>query len=246
MDNIPLKARLIDLLQHVRADEQALIAELSDADRAAAGTLEHWSAKDLVAHITAWRRRLAERLEAALRGETPQFIDTADLDEVNAATFEENSGRSWADVLAESERVFDRVVALLSQFTEGDLTDPNRYPWRKGDPLWWNVLGNSFFHPETHMIEHYRERNDIAGLERLSEGIAAAVQSKLGDSPRMRGLGLYNVACVYATTGKPEKALPLLREALPLHPRLFEWSKQDPDLDSLRDHPEYQALYAGS
>ena len=34
-----------------------------------------------------------------------------------------------------------------------------------------------------------------------------------------------------------------LAEALRLNPDLIEWSKQDSDLDSIRDDPAYQALY---
>ena len=55
---------------------------------------------------------------------------------------------------------------------------------------------------------------------------------------------LYNLACFYATTGQPDKALPLLPEALRLRPDLVEWSKEDSDLDTLRDMPAFQALYA--
>lgn len=244
MENTPIKPRLLDLLRHARADEQALVAGLSEADHAATGTLERWSPKDLVAHLAAWRQRLIDRLAAALRGETPPSVD--ELDEINAAIFEKNRERSWPEVLAEAERVFAGLVAQLDPFTEEDLTDPNRYPWRKGDPLYLTILGPGFLHPETHLVEFYRERGDLARAEQIQRAMAETVGSKLSDSPRMRGLTLYNLACFYATTGQPDKALPLLRESLPLHPRLVEWSQQDPDLASLRDLPAYQALYAAS
>jgi hypothetical protein len=34
-----------------------------------------------------------------------------------------------------------------------------------------------------------------------------------------------------------------VREALAVNPKLTEWSKEDADLVSLHDLPEYQALY---
>lgn len=40
------------------------------------------------------------------------------------------------------------------------------------------------------------------------------------------------------------RAIEELRKSLQLSPQLVEWSKQDTDLDSLRDDPAYQALYA--
>jgi len=55
----------------------------------------------------------------------------------------------------------------------------------------------------------------------------------------------YNLACCYALAGQAEKAMDALREALRLAPDLTEWSKQDPDLVSLRERPDYQSLYGG-
>jgi hypothetical protein len=40
-----------------------------------------------------------------------------------------------------------------------------------------------------------------------------------------------------------EKAIAAVGEALPLIPRPAEWSREDPDLDGLRDLSAFQALY---
>ena len=55
----------------------------------------------------------------------------------------------------------------------------------------------------------------------------------------------YNLACVYALSGLKDKALPALKEAFALNPGLLEWSKQDSDLNSLRQEPEFLALFSG-
>jgi hypothetical protein len=243
MDNhTPLRSRLIAVLEHTYGYERRLAGELSEAERAAVGTLERWSPKDLIAHMTSWRKRLNERLDAALRDETP--TNFGDTDELNAEAFEANRQRSWSDVVGEAETTFAQLVQYVEQFRDEDLADPNRYAWRKGDPLFLHVIGTAHLHPLTHITEFYRERNDWARAEEMHKANVSIVLDKLGEWPRMRGIALYDLACFYATAGRPDEALPLLREALPLHPRLVEWSKQDPDLDSLRDRPEYQALYA--
>lgn len=56
----------------------------------------------------------------------------------------------------------------------------------------------------------------------------------------------YNVACVYALLGKCEPAVDLLEKAIALGLWFKDWAKTDPDLTSLRTHPRYQALLAGS
>ena len=53
----------------------------------------------------------------------------------------------------------------------------------------------------------------------------------------------YNLACYYALAGETARAIETLRDALHLHPDLLGWSKEDTDLASLRDDPNYKALY---
>jgi hypothetical protein len=43
--------------------------------------------------------------------------------------------------------------------------------------------------------------------------------------------------------GEKEKAIERLKQALDLNPELTEWSKEDPDLASIREEPECLALY---
>ncbi len=66
----------------------------------------------------------------------------------------------------------------------------------------------------------------------------------LDDSPDARGMAIYNLACFQALSGEADRAPINLREALGLAPRLIDWSKQDPDLASLRSDARYQALYS--
>lgn len=49
---------------------------------------------------------------------------------------------------------------------------------------------------------------------------------------------LYNLACVYALVGETEKALDFLENITTDR----SWLENDPDLDSLRDHPRYKAI----
>ena len=53
---------------------------------------------------------------------------------------------------------------------------------------------------------------------------------------------LYNVACLNAVGGEPERALDLLEHAVENGFGHKEWIEHDPDLASLRTNPRYQAL----
>ena len=53
---------------------------------------------------------------------------------------------------------------------------------------------------------------------------------------------LYNVACGYALAGRPDQALDLLERAIDMSITNLDWIANDPDWESLRDHPRFRAL----
>ena len=52
----------------------------------------------------------------------------------------------------------------------------------------------------------------------------------------------YNLACSLALSKRRTAALQELRQAIQLGYRDFDWMQQDPDLEILQRHPEFQAL----
>ncbi len=52
----------------------------------------------------------------------------------------------------------------------------------------------------------------------------------------------YNLACSLALVKRKADALKSLRQAVSLGYRDFDWMQQDPDLEGLKDHPEFQTL----
>ena len=55
---------------------------------------------------------------------------------------------------------------------------------------------------------------------------------------------LYNVACMYATSGESEEAITLLERAIAAGFGHWNWIENDSDLESLHGHPRFQALQA--
>jgi hypothetical protein len=50
------------------------------------------------------------------------------------------------------------------------------------------------------------------------------------------------VACAYAGLGEAEQAMDCLEKGLASGSYLKAWAEHDSDLDSLRNHPRFQAL----
>ena len=52
----------------------------------------------------------------------------------------------------------------------------------------------------------------------------------------------YNLACSLALSKRKSDALRELRQAVKLGYTDFDWMQQDPDLEALKHHPEFQSL----
>lgn len=58
-------------------------------------------------------------------------------------------------------------------------------------------------------------------------------------------LMLYNAACFYSRLGEKRLALEALRSHVAAGAVNFEWIKRDPDIDNIRDEPEYREIMKG-
>ena len=233
------KDNLGKLLADVRAEEQMLWDSLSDEERNVAGEIDRWAPKDHLAHATFWTERLVKQLQAAAGGEPPGSIE--DYQKTNDEVYETNKDRSWEDILAWAEEISRQFHTAFDAVSEEMLQNIPGSEGTGGRPLWRNVALTGAYHPMHHIADIYLERGDFqsaqAVQERVAEGLAALDESDAWKGPRQ-----YNLACFYALHDKPQQALALLKIAFKRAPNLVEWSKQDSDLASLRELPEFQAL----
>lgn len=65
------KAQLLTELKEEQTQWEALLSEIGEARMTQPGVAGDWSIKDIVAHLTGWRRRTVARFQAALRHEPP-------------------------------------------------------------------------------------------------------------------------------------------------------------------------------
>lgn len=236
-----LKPKLIELLEQESAEEDALVASLSAEERATPGSLEHWSAKDMIAHMAAWRKLSIARLEHAARHIEPPAAPE-DEDEENARIFAAHNGQTWDEVLSFRREIGAELARRVQEMSEEALRETGHISGQAERPLWDAVIGNGYTHPILHLADFYLKRGDKARALRLQEDAAERLML-LDDAPRWQGVVRYNLACAHALSGLKEKAIQELREALQLAPDLTDWSKRDPDFSPLRAEPGYQAIY---
>ena len=131
------KSELVNGLREEYQQWLALLNQIGAAHMEQPGVAGEWSIKDIVAHITGWRRRTVARLQAAQRGEpepTPYWpTHLKNDDEINAWMYETNRARTLRKVLDESERVFQQMLAAVQGLPDAVVMDPPRYlPWWEG------------------------------------------------------------------------------------------------------------------
>lgn len=119
------KTQLLTELRNEQAAFDSLLDEIGEAHMTQPEVAGGWSIKDIVAHLTGWRRRSVRRFQALLHHE-PDFTppwppELQDDDEINAWIYEANRNRSLTDVLSDSREVFQQLVNTLDAFSEEEL-----------------------------------------------------------------------------------------------------------------------------
>lgn len=156
-DSTTSKAQILADLKAEEAKWEALLQDIGEDHMTQPDVAGGWSIKDIVAHLTGWRRRTVGRFQAALRREPspppPWPSHLQDDDEINAWIYAESRDRPLAEVLAESRDVLRQLVETLDAFPESALRDPARFPWLEGWLDGGTFSGASFF-------DHFHEEHE--------------------------------------------------------------------------------------
>lgn len=232
-----MKDQVLELIIYAQSVHRAFMDGLSDERRNDPGTWERWSAKDNVAHANFYLNRGIERTEKSLRGE--EVEPSGELEETNKRIFNDHHTDSWEQVRADSERIFARLVALITTLSAEQLTQDGLFAWARGS-LGGSFISNALVHPTEHFTTYQIQHGDLEKAVALNQQVVE--QLKINGNLFPYGYTIYNLACTYVKASLPDKALELLPEALALQPDLKDWSQQDPDLISLRDLPAFRQL----
>lgn len=187
-----------------------------------------WNPKDFQAHLTAWKARQAERFAAMREGrELPPPMEDQEEDALNAELRATRIDWDWAAIVEEADEVADRLILELRQ------AEPQAL--RASDRLMSGTLGNGVLHTLTH-VRWLLEAGVPLDRPRVAtfEDDVLRVVSAAALPEKARAVGAYDLACHHALGGSPDLARTLLRDAFRMDPELVEFSRTDPDLESIR------------
>lgn len=142
-------AEVLDAIAAERVAWNDLVAAVGPERMAEPGPMGEWTFKDLAAHLTGWRLRTIERLEAAGRGEPepppPWPAALREDDEINDWIQAQADGRSADEVLAEADRSFLRLSAAVEALPAAALWDASYFPWTEGTAIGQAIIDRSLF-----------------------------------------------------------------------------------------------------
>ena len=140
---------------------------------------------------------------------------------------------------------YDEAVEAYKKAVELDPDDA--YPW--------NGLGNVYYQQGRYeeAIAAYKKAIELDPQRPVPYRSLAGIYRRLGDEEQMahhlaearRRLppdDHYNRACLEAIAGNKEAALEHLRQALEKNPAMREWARRDPDMEWIREEPEFKKL----
>ena len=224
-DASDLRTGLVQNLRACRAAERDVFAALDPADRDAAPVDGGWSAKDELAHLSAWRQRQADVMVARREGRAKPALPAVDLDETNSLFHAERADWSWAKVDADADATADTLIAEIVAADDETLADME---------IISSIMGDG---PE-HDLAHLARIAEIVGLGQRVVDLASRAEAMIdrgGWPSRSAAFGRYNLACFHALGGRLDIARSLLRQALPVEDELRSQAIEDDDLIALRD-----------
>lgn len=135
----PTTGEVLAAIERERAAWEALLAEVGEQRMLEPGPMGDWTFKDLAAHLTGWRVRTLQRLEAAAHGQPePAPVWPANLqsdDEINAWIQEVNEDRLLGEVIADSRESYARLAEIIQMLPAETLHNPTSFPWLGGQAL---------------------------------------------------------------------------------------------------------------
>lgn len=157
------KEELIRALEGGREAFLDSVEGLSDEEMVAESVFDDWTVKDILAHLTMWEAELVKLLWQARQGQKPTSVHFAEvsMDEQNAKWHRRNKDRPLERVLGDYHGVRPQTIRRVEAFSDRDLTDPKRYAWLEGTPLWKWIASDSFEHEAEHLaqIREWRNKN---------------------------------------------------------------------------------------
>lgn len=128
-----------ELVREIHEEQEiwrSIVSEVGRDRMDEPGPMGAWTFRDLAGHLAGWRNRRLAQLEARARGAAdppPAWSPELDDDDaINAWIRRRDEGRTTDDLVADYDRSFDRLAAVIEALPEDMIRDPHAFGWLEG------------------------------------------------------------------------------------------------------------------
>jgi len=236
MDNTELKDAFLKTIRAAQATLEEMLEGLTNTQKKARGKLDDWSVSDILIHLAFYSNHFINQIKTANKGERVQSADYYLI--LNDGIFIRNVDKDFETARKEERESFEKGIAVLEKIDTDVLLDPDKYDFMNHNSTLDRALGTFGWHVSSHVSDFYVQNGKLEKAVALQE----ALTEEYKQFPTWKGNAVYNLACFYSLQGMKEKALENLKVAFAERPTLIDWSRQDADMDPLRDDPAFQSL----
>jgi hypothetical protein len=147
-------AELLEQIRTARAEFDEQASALDDAALHAPGP-HGWSAKDALAHVATWERRMSQALRAALGGAPPfpegELQSDDDTDRFNAEAYAACRDMPASEVRAFALECHAEALAAIRALDDDDLHNPEGLAKALGENVAKYIADNTYGHYPEHL-----------------------------------------------------------------------------------------------
>ncbi|WP_374688191.1 ClbS/DfsB family four-helix bundle protein, partial [Promineifilum sp.] len=111
-----------------------------------------WSAKDVIAHVGFWERRIVTLYEVLAAGDVPEGeVSVESVDALNARVYQENELLPLGIAQLNEREAYQALLAVAETAPEEDLFEPQRFPWTEGEAFYRWIAVNTYEHYADHV-----------------------------------------------------------------------------------------------
>lgn len=141
-------------LRASRAEFDEAIDGLPEAAYMDSGVMGDWTLKDILAHICRWEGELVTMLFQLRQGKSPSRTRIEGMDQVdrhNEKWHREDQDRELDLVLSDFRGLRKQTLRRVEEFSEEELTDPDRFEDLRGRPLSEWIAVDTYEHEREHL-----------------------------------------------------------------------------------------------
>ncbi len=155
------KKEILEQIREARGALLTAIEGLSDDAMLRPGVVRLWSVKDILSHLNAWESELVTALSQLDKpNHVPEIVKIDDIDEWNEEQYRASARRPLDVVMEDFNGVHKHLLKAVEALDDDTLENVRKFPWMEGEPLWYLIAENGYWHEQEHAEEIRRWRKE--------------------------------------------------------------------------------------